>query len=349
MTTSPPPASPSPVSTPPASPRRVAVVTGGTAGIGRATVREFAAAGYDVAVLARGQAGLDAAVAEVEAAGCRGLGVPTDVADLDAVRAARDRIEAELGPIDVWVNNAFVGSLAWFWDTTPEEYRRMTDVTYYGQVNGARAALEVMRERDRGSIVNVSSAMAYRAIPLQSAYCGAKHAIKGFTESLITELKATRSGVRIGLVTLPGVNTTQFAWNLNKMDRHPMPVPPIVQPEVAARAIRFSAEHPRRNMWVGIAAAYTVLGNRVAPAFVDWYLARTGIDSQQTDRDAPRWGSNVFEPRDADEDRGARGAFSSTASERDPVSFVARNRLASLAAAGAAAVGLAGAVRRVAR
>lgn len=312
----------------------VAVVTGGTAGIGRATVRAFAAAGYDVAVLARGQAGLDATIADVEQAGRRGLGIPTDVAELAQVESAADRVEAELGPIQVWVNCAFAGSLAFFWDTTPQEYERMTAVTYYGQVHGTRAALRVMRPRDNGAIVNVSSAMAYRAIPLQSAYCGAKHAIKGFTESVLTELIATKSNVTIGLVTLPGVNTTQFSWNLNKMPGHPRPVPPIVQPEVCARSIVFSAQHPRRNMWVGISTAYTVLGSRVAPLVVDWYLAKTGVTSQQTGDELPRWGSNVFEPRDADADRGARGSFGSSAAEHDPVSFVARNRLASLAAAG---------------
>ena len=329
-------------------PRPVAVITGGTAGIGRATVRAFAAAGYDVAVLARGQAGLDAAVAEIEQTGGRGLGIPTDVADLNQVESATDRIETELGPIQIWVNCAFAGSLAFFWDTTPGEYERMTAVTYYGQVNGTRAALRVMRPRDHGAIVNVSSAMAYRAIPLQSAYCGAKHAIKGFTESVLTELIATKSGVTIGLVTLPGVNTTQFGWNLNKMPGHPRPVPPIVQPEVCARSILFSAQHPRRNMWVGLSTAYTVLGNRVAPSVVDWYLAKTGVKSQQTQDDLPRWGSNVFEPQDTETDRGARGSFDSSAAAHDPVSFVARNRLASLAGAGTtlAAVGVASYLRR---
>ena len=321
--------------------RRIAVVTGGSAGIGRATVREFAAAGYDVAVLARGRAGVDAAVSEVQRAGRQGLALYVDVADREAVEEAADRVERELGPIDVWVNVAFAGSLSFFWDTTPQEFERMTEVTYYGQVNGTRAALRYLRERDRGAIVNVSSAMAYRSIPLQSAYCGAKHAIKGLTESIITELRATGSHVSIGLVTLPGVNTTQFDWNLNKMPQHPMPVPPIVQPEVCARAIRFSAEHPRRNMWVGIATAYTVLGNRVAPAFVDWYLGRTGVKSQQTDQDAPRWGSNVFEPRDEQTDRGAHGAFSAKAATRDPVSFAARHRRAGLSAGVAAAAALA--------
>jgi NAD(P)-dependent dehydrogenase (short-subunit alcohol dehydrogenase family) len=310
---------------------RVVVITGGSAGVGRATVREFAAAGYDVAILARGQAGIDAAAAEVRATGRRALPISVDVADEQQVDAATDQIEAELGPIDVWVNVAFVGSLAFFWDTTAEEYRRMTDVTYYGQVHGTRAALRVMRPRDRGAIVNVSSAMAYRSIPLQSAYCGAKAAIRGMTDGIITELRATGSHVTIGLVTLPGVNTTQFNWNLNKMDKHPMPVPPIVEPEVCARAIRFSAEHPRRNMWVGIATVYTVLGNRVAPAFIDWYLGKTGVSSQQTGQDAPRWGSNVFEPQDDEADRG----------------FVARNRLATLGIAAVAAAAGAGALARV--
>ena len=326
---------------------KVAVVTGGSAGIGRAVVRELADRGYDVAVLARGRAGVDAAVAEVRSRGRGALGLTVDVADHEAVERATDEIEASLGQIDVWVNVAFVGALSWFWDTTPEEYRRMTEVTYFGQVNGTRAALRVMRPRDRGAIVNVSSAMAHRSIPLQSAYCGAKAAVRGFTTSVITELRATGSHVTIGTVTLPGVNTTQFSWNLNKMEGHPRPVPPIVEPEVAARAIVTAAEKPRRETWVGIATVYTVLGNRVAPRFVDWYLAKTGVGSQQMDQDAPRWGSNVFEPRDDEHDRGARGSFSADASEHDPVSFVSRHRPAFVAttAAGAAAVA-AGLVRR---
>ena len=320
--------------------RPVVVVTGGTAGIGRATVREFATAGYDVAVLARGQAGLDGAVADIEALGGKALGIPVDVADVEAVEAATDRIEDELGEIDVWVNNAFVGSLAFFWDTSPEEYARMTDVTYYGQVNGTRAALRVMRARGRGSIVNVSSSLAHRSIPLQSAYCGAKHAVKGFTESVRVELKATGSQVTIGLVTLPGVNTTQFNWNLNRMPDHPQPVAPILEPETVAKAIRSSAEHPRRNTWVGVATVYTVLGNRVAPAFMDWYLGRTGVDAQQTDEQAPEWGSNVFEPQDDDVDRGARGAFSDNSMTFDPVSLVSRSVAVPKAVVGAALGGV---------
>ncbi|KQX74290.1 SDR family oxidoreductase [Aeromicrobium sp. Root472D3] len=308
--------------------RPVVVVTGGSAGIGRAAVREFATAGYDVAIIARGQAGIDGAVADVEELGGTALGLSVDVSKIDDVEAATDRIEAELGEIDVWVNNAFVGSLAPFWETSPDEFERMTDVTYYGQVNGTRAALRVMRARDRGAIVNISSSLAHRAIPLQSAYCGAKHAVKGFTESVRVELRASGSNVTIGLVTLPGVNTTQFNWNLNRMPDHPQPVAPILEPETVAKAIVSAAQHPRRNTWVGIATAYTVLGNRLAPSFLDWYLARTGIDGQQTDEDAPRWGSNLFEPQDEDVDRGARGPFSDKSGTFDPVSLVSRKAAA---------------------
>ncbi len=325
-----------------AQPRKIAVVTGGTAGVGRATVREFARSGYDVAVLARGQAGLDAAVREVRSAGGRGLGIPTDVADYAAVQAAAEQVEADLGPIDVWVNVAFVGSLAFFWDTTMEEYRRMTEVTYFGQVHGTHVALARMRPRDRGVIINVGSAMAYRSIPLQSAYCGAKHAVKGFSESVITELAHEKSKVKLCMVQLPGLNTPQFNWNLNKMGKHPMPVPPVFAPELPARAIRFLAEHPRRNMWVGISTAYTILGERIAPKLIDLYLGRTGVSSQQTDQELPRWGSNVDEPRDADTDRGAHGPFENQAHNRDPQLWASMHRRSILsglaAAAGAAAL-----------
>jgi NAD(P)-dependent dehydrogenase (short-subunit alcohol dehydrogenase family) len=258
------------------------------------------------------------------------------------VEAAADRVEAELGPIEVWVNNAFVGSLAFFWDTSVEEFDRMTDVTYRGQVNGMRAALRHMRERDRGSIVNVSSALAHRAIPLQSAYCAAKHAVKGVTESVRTELRATGSRVTVSLVTLPGVNTPQFDWNLNKLEKHPMPVAPIFQPEVCARAVVHAARHPRRDTWVGVSTIYTILGNRIAPAFMDLYLARTGIDGQQSDQGGPRHGSNVFEPRDEDADRGAHGAFDGQAWSSDPVSFLGRHRRTALTGLGAAALGTLG-------
>ncbi|WP_299037691.1 SDR family oxidoreductase [uncultured Pseudokineococcus sp.] len=327
---------------------RTAVVTGGTAGVGRAVVRELAAQGWDVAVLARGRAGLDAAVADVEAAGRRGLAVECDVADEEAVDAAAERVESELGPVGVWVNNAFVGSLARFWDTSPQEFRRMTDVTYFGQVNGTRAALRHMRPRDAGVVVNVGSALSHRAIPLQSAYCAAKHAVKGFSESVRVELKADGSRVQVCQVMLPGLNTPQFDWNLNRMAGHPQPVAPIFQPEVAARAIAFVAAHPRRMMWVGVSTAYTVLGERVAPWFLDLYLAKTGISGQQiADGERARHGANLDEPRDADADRGAHGSFDDKSLASDPWSAVSMRRGAAAVVAGAgAALGAVALLRR---
>jgi NAD(P)-dependent dehydrogenase (short-subunit alcohol dehydrogenase family) len=329
------------------STRKVAVVSGGSAGIGRAIVRELAEHGYDVAVLARGRAGVDGAVHDVEAAGARSLGICCDVARLADVRDAAARVERELGEIDVWVNVAFVGALRYFWDTDDELFRRITEVTYFGQVNGTRVALDHMRPRDRGVIVQVGSALGYRGIPLQSAYCGAKHGVKGFTESVIAELKHERSKVKVCMVQLPGVNTPQFNWNDNEFDRHPMPVPPIYQPEVAARAVRHVADHPRRNMWVGIPTAYTILGNRIAPWFLDWYLGRTNVNAQLTDEDGPRWGSNVDQPQDDDRDAGAHGMFDAKAHDRDPWSWMSMHRAAFGAGAAVAAVALIGRARQV--
>jgi len=301
-------------------------------------VREFAAHGYDVAVLSRGRAGVDGAIRDVEQAGGRGLGITCDVSNLADVRAAADQIEHDLGEIDVWVNVAFVGALRYFWDTSDDLFRRITDVTYLGFVNGTRVALERMRPRDRGVVVQVGSALAFRGIPLQAAYCGAKHAMKGFTESVITELKSTGSQVHVCMVQLPGVNTTQFDWNDNEFDKHPMPVPPIFQPEVPARAVRFVAEHPRRNMWVGISTAGTILGNRIAPRLLDWYLGRTGVNGQLSDTDGPRYGSNATAPKDHEVDRGAHGMFDDRAHTHDPWSWSSMHR----AAFGAGAVIAAG-------
>jgi len=310
------------------SDRKVVVVTGGSAGVGRAIVREFASHGYDVAALARGEAGLAGAVADVEQDGGRGLGIVCDVASLTDVESAAKQVERELGEIDVWVNVAFVGALRYFWDTDDDLYRRITDVTYMGQVNGTRVALDLMRPRDRGVVVQVGSALAFRGIPLQSAYCGAKHAMKGFTESVVAELKNVGSNVRVCMVQLPGVNTTQFDWNDNEFAEHPMPVPPIFQPEVPARVVRFAAEHPRRNMWVGASTAYTILGNRVAPWFIDWYLGRTGVKGQLTDQDGPRYGANAEEPKDDQQDRGAHGMFDDKAHAHDPWSWMSMHRAA---------------------
>lgn len=309
--------------TPDRDSRGVAVVTGGSAGVGRATVREFARQGYDVAVLARGAAGVQGAVDEVEQLGVRALGLTVDVSDAAAVAEAGERIESELGPIEVWVNNAFVGALRYSWDQPLDDVRRITDVTYYGQVYGTQVALRHMRGRDRGSIVNVSSSLAHRGIPLQSAYCGAKHAVKGYTESLRVELAATGSRVAVSLVTLPGVNTPQFDWNDNDFadEGRPMPVPPIYQPEVAARTIVDVAQRPRHDAWVGAPTVATILGNRLAPSVVDWQLARSGKSSQLTEGTSSD-AANLYEARDQDADHGSRGAFTDIARDIDPVSWL---------------------------
>jgi NAD(P)-dependent dehydrogenase (short-subunit alcohol dehydrogenase family) len=328
------------------APARVAVVTGGSAGIGRATVRAFAARGYDVAVLARGQDGLDAAAQEVRDAGRRALAVSVDVSDWLAVEAAADRVEEELGPVDVWVNNAFAGSIAFFDDVRPEEFERITAVTYLGYVNGTRAALRRMRPRDSGVVIQVGSALAYRGIPLQSAYCGAKHAIRGFTESVRTELMHAGSSVRLCDVHMPAVNTPQFDWVLHRgIDTHPQPVPPIYQPEVAAAAVVHVADHPRRTTWVGLPTALTILGNLLVPALLDRFLARTNVEAQQNpDMGAPSDDVNLWEPVPGD--HGAHGSFDDAASWRSPASVLGRHRTGGAALAAAAAVGAALAVRR---
>jgi NAD(P)-dependent dehydrogenase (short-subunit alcohol dehydrogenase family) len=326
--------------------RGVAVVTGGTAGIGRATVRELASRGWDVAVLARGQERLEATAAEVRDLGRRTLTVAVDVSDGSAVEQAADRIEAELGPIEVWVNNAFTGAIAYFDDVAPEEFERITAVTYFGFVNGTRAALRRMTGRDRGTIIQVGSALAFRGIPLQAAYCGAKHAIQGFTESVRVELRHKGSHVRLCDVHMPGVNTPQFDWVLHRgVDHHPMPVPPIYQPEVAARAIAHVAEHPRRTMWVGLPTALTIVGNRVAPALLDRYLSRTNVDGQQAPQhDPPGRESNTWEPVYGDE-VAAHGSFDDRAHDHSPALWVSQHR----GLVAAIAVGAAGGARALLR
>ncbi len=232
--------------------REVVVITGASGGVGRASARRFGAEGAKVALLARGQAGLEAAAREVEEAGGEALVLPLDVANHDEVEEAASAVEEALGPIDVWVNNAMVTVYAEFLDIKPKEYTRATDVTYHGMVWGTRAALKRMVPRDHGSIVQVCSAMSYRGIPLQAPYCGAKHACKGFTESVITELRHHKSKVRVSMIQLPGLNTTQFTWGRTKLPKQTMPVPPIYQPEIAADAIHYAAHHKRRQIYVGI-------------------------------------------------------------------------------------------------
>ena len=242
--------------------RGIAVVTGGSAGLGRATVRELADRGWDVAVLARGEDGLAGAVADIEARGRRGLGISTDVADRLAVEAAADRVEDELGPIDLWVNDAMVGVFGEFLTTGPADFERATAVNFFGFVNGTRAALSRMVPRDRGHVIQVGSALAHRGIPLQAAYCAAKHAVQGFTESVTTELIHNKSAVKISTVDMPALNTIQFNWVKSQLPHHPQPVPPIFEPEVGAQAIAAVAEKPKRRNWVGEPTVMTVLGNR---------------------------------------------------------------------------------------
>jgi NAD(P)-dependent dehydrogenase (short-subunit alcohol dehydrogenase family) len=263
---------------------QVVVITGASAGVGRAVAREYGLRGARVALLARGEDGLAGAARDVVDRGGTALPIEVDVADRDAVAEAARRVEAELGPVEVWVNNAFSGVFAPFTEVGLDEFERTTQVTYLGYVYGTRAALDVMLPRDHGTVVQVGSALAYRGIPLQSAYCGAKHAIQGFTESLRCELLHDRSRVRVTMVQLPAVNTPQFGWVRSKLGRQAQPVPPIYQPEVAARAIVYAADHPRRReYWVGASTALTLMANAVAPGLLDRYLARTGYEGQQTD------------------------------------------------------------------
>jgi len=324
--------------------QRVVVVTGASGGIGRACACAFAAAGDKVAMLARGEAGLDGAATDVRSAGVPALPIPVDVADAGQVEAAAERVEAELGPIDVWVNVAFTSVFAPFTEIEPEEFRRVTEVTYLGYVYGTKSALRRMLPRDRGTIVQVGSALAYRGIPLQTAYCGAKHAIQGFNESLRCELLHAKSKVRVTMVQMPAVNTPQFDWVLNRLPHHPQPVPPIYQPEVAARAVLYAAAHPRRReYWVGAPTAATLIANAVAPGLLDRYLARTGFKSQQTSApakaDAP---ANLWSPADglAGRDFGAHGSFDSRSHESSPQLWASQHHGTLAAAAGVLGAGI---------
>jgi NAD(P)-dependent dehydrogenase (short-subunit alcohol dehydrogenase family) len=291
---------------------RVVVVTGASAGVGRAVSIAFGRRGDAVALVARGAAGLKAAVADVEAAGGRALAIEADVADAAAVAAAADRAEHELGPIDVWVNNAMATVFAPVSDITPGEFARVTEVTYLGQVHGTMAALERMRSRDHGTIVNVGSALAYRSIPLQSAYCGAKFAVRGFTDAVRTELIADRSNVRIVSVHLPAVNTPQFGWCRSRLRKHPQPVAPIYPPEVAADAIVAAADGIARERVLGSWNRMLVAANKVMPFVLDHYAARTAVAGQQSDIEVPvQRPDDLDAPLDGDDghDHGAHGIF----------------------------------------
>lgn len=307
----------------------VVVVTGASGGIGRATAREFARRGARVALLARGRTGLEAAAAEVRELGGEPLVVEIDMADADAVAAATERIENELGPIEVWVNVAFTSVFSRFDEMSPEEYRRATEVSYLGYVYATMAVLPRMKRRNRGAIVQVGSALAYRGIPLQTAYCGAKHAIQGFHEALRCELMHEKSNVHVTMVQMPAVNTPQFSWVLSRLPKHAQPVPPIYEPEVAARAVVFAADHPRRReYWVGGSTVATLAANAVVPAILDRYLAKTGFSSQQTEQDRdPDQPANLFAPADGPggKDFGAHGAFDGRATATSAQQWVAQH------------------------
>jgi NAD(P)-dependent dehydrogenase (short-subunit alcohol dehydrogenase family) len=318
------------------SPSPVAVVTGASAGVGRAVVRRFGELGWDVGLLARGHDGLDAAADEIVAAGGRALAVPTDVSSADEVEHAAEEIERRLGPIDVWVNNAMVSVFAEFVDIESDEFDQVTRVTYLGYANGTRTALRRMLPRDRGVIVQVGSALSERSIPLQSAYCGAKHAIEGLTEAVRVELIHRGSNIRMPLVQLPAVNTPQFDWSLSKMPRKPQPVPPIYQPEVVAHAIVHTALHPRREVWVGGRNALGIAANRLVPGLLDHYLAWMGYRAQMTSEPDPgNRPSNLWKALPGD--WGAHGRFDDRAIDASPQAWLTEHRgvlLSALATAG---------------
>ncbi|MEK8088803.1 SDR family oxidoreductase [Thermithiobacillus plumbiphilus] len=304
----------------------VVVITGASAGVGRATAHEFARHGARIGLIARGQEQLQAAKKEVEDLGGEALILLTDVSKADQVEAAAQQVEEHFGPIDIWVNAAMVTVFSYFWDMTPEEFQRVTDVTYMGYVHGTMSALKRMRSRNRGTIVQVGSALAYRSIPLQSAYCGSKHAIVGFTDSIRSELMHEGSAIHLTAVHLPAVNTPQFEWARNKLPNKPQPVPPIYQPEVPAEAIYWAAHADRRELYVGYMTTVAIEGNKVAPAYADEYLANNGVQSQQTSIPAnPQQPDNLFEP--VSRDFGTHGTFDDMAHDHSWQYELSKHRL----------------------
>ncbi len=301
------------------------VITGASAGVGRATVRKFARHGARIGLLARGVDGLEAARKEVEKLGSRALVVPTDVANADQVEKAAAQVEAELGPIDIWINDAMTSVFSPIKEMTAEEFRRVTEVTYLGYVYGTLAALKRMLPRNRGVIVQVGSALAYRGIPLQASYCAAKHAIQGFCDSLRCELLHDKSKVRVTMVQMPALNTPQFGWVKSRLSRKAQPVPPIYQPEVAAEAIYFAAHNPRREFYVGIPSVKAIVTNKIAPGLLDHILARTGYGSQQYDgAEDPNRPCNLWEPVPGD--HGAHGVFDARARNWSPQLWTSEHR-----------------------
>lgn len=324
----------------------VVVITGASAGLGRAVVREFAKRGAWIGLIARGSDGLEAARGEVEAAGGRALVLRVDVADPARVEAAAQQVEEELGPIDIWVNNAMASVFSPIKEMTPEEFKRVTDVTYLGYVYGTLAALKRMLPRDRGTIVHVGSALAYRSIPLQAAYCASKHAVLGFFASLRTELMHDKSNVHTVMIQMPALNTPQFGWVKSRLPRKAQPVPPIFQPEVGARAIYYAAHHPeKREYYAGWSTVKAIVGNKLVPSFGDRYLARNGYEAQQRGgAEDPNRPNNLWEPVSGD--HGAHGAFDDRAHSRS-IELWAETHAKWLAIA--AGLGIAGAALKLVR
>src|SRR6185312_5304814 len=305
--------------------RETVVITGASAGLGRAAAREFGRHGAKVGLLARGIEGLEGAKREIESMGGIALAIPTDVADSEAVEHAAALVEERLGPINIWVNNAMTSVFAPVKEMTPEEFRRVTEVTYLGVVYGTMAALKRMLPRDRGTIVQVGSALAYRSIPLQSAYCAAKHAIHGFTDSLRCELIHDKSNVHLTMVQLPAVNTTQFAWVRSRLPNRAKPLGKIFQPEVAAEAIHWAAHHRRRELFLGMPSVESIIGNKIAPSLLDRYLGRKGYRGQQTSQPKdPNQPDNLWQPVPGD--HGAHGTFGAEAHRRSPEFWFAKNK-----------------------
>jgi short-subunit dehydrogenase len=319
----------------------VVVITGASAGVGRATAQAFAKRGAHIGLLARGRDGLESARRDVEAAGGKALVLPTDVANADQVEAAAAAVEEEFGPIRIWINNAMASVFSLVKEMTPEEFRRVTEVTYLGYVYGTLAALRRMLPRDRGTIIQVGSALAYRGIPLQAAYCAAKHAIQGFTESLRSELIHDGSNVQLTMIQMPALNTPQFRWVKSRLPYKSQPVPPIFQPEVAAEAIVWAAHHNRPELYVGFSSVRAIVGNKIAPRLLDRYLARKAYDAQQTGEPAdPDRPHNLWEPVDDQQDYGAHGVFDDRARNRS-LQFWATTHRSWLALAGAGIAGVA--------
>ena len=324
---------------------KVVVVTGASAGLGRSIAREFGKYGAKVALLARGEAGLEGARQEVEALGGEALAVATDVGDAQQVEQAAQQVEDTWGPIDIWVNNAMNSVFSPLKEITPDEFKRVTEVTYLGQVYGTMAALQRMQPRDHGTIILIGSALAYRGIPLQSAYCGAKHGIQGFFESVRTELLHDKSNVHVGMVQLPAMNTTQFGFVKSRLPKKPRPMGTIYQPEIAAKAVAYAALHHEREVYVGYPTWQTIFGNKIIPGWLDHYLARIGYQGQQTDQpDNPDRPNNLWEPIPGD--HGAHGSFEAQAWDFSPQFWGATHKWLTLAGVAAIAVGVGAAIAK---